>query len=155
LWGSDQADGTEANEGLALSFRPHIQQGAMHMKIKSQRRSYIDFKTRLALHKRLSEVISRPDENGFVTYVLPFSEQKIADEFNIGIATVRRFRAQEFGELIYGQRPGLGGPVACFMRSTNRRLEAIEAALGIQATTQTKQVVQQNGAHDDFHKQGL
>lgn len=94
-----------------------------------QREKFMTFKERLALHRHLSDVLQKPDEKGYVSYVKGWDDDRVAKHFNVRIGTVRRFRQAEFGEM----KPGgaSGGRLSNLFADVNRRLSAIEAKLGI------------------------
>lgn len=88
----------------------------------AQRAPKMTFKEQQALHKLLSDVLSRDNDQMEFSYVKGWSDQRVAEQFKVNIAVIRRFRMDNFGAL----KRGTGDMLQNFFGNLQRQIDALE-----------------------------
>ena len=95
---------------------------------RPERKRFMSFSDRVALHECLKKRLNAKDADGFVSYVEGWDDERVAGLFKCGISSVRRFRQQEFGEMRPGTTLAGLGPLWAELKALKHRIELLEDA---------------------------
>ncbi len=91
-------------------------------------RAVLGMKDRFRLMRRIESAVEPDPENqSYIRYKGDDTDQSIANEFSVGIATIRRVRSEMFGNLARGQIIVNSAAVQKQLAELERRVAALEA----------------------------